>query len=707
MNKLKNYSSLLLPILLGVSAFIFVTGGKILWPSNINWLLLNVDTANGLYAWQFFRHTPILQNPLGSNFSYGMGIGGSIIYAEPLFIFAFPFKLISFLLPTPFQYYGLWILLSFILQAIFSWKLLAKITNDVLIKFFGCIFFVLSPPLIWRLHASIPFLGHWLILAAFFLYFSFNYKNYVWLLLLIIGSLVHPYFLFMLLALWVADLLNRWLFKELTLLKVLEYILVNNLILMLVIWQAGYFILQSGYETGGLGYFRINLLSFIDPTDGLGFTSWSHILRNQPKITGEIYEGFVYLGMGIIILILLGLPKLIESKYTKIIFHAKKVICLFSISFLLLLYALSTHVALGQYELFDYSLPKIFDIFRVSARMALPFYYFIYLGTLYCIIKNYKNFTAKVLIIICLILQIIDSSNIYFNFRNLLNYAPVYVSPLKSPIWSEIAKKYKKIIYVFPVFDWNLLPILHYAAFNRLSINIGYFARVDNKKLIKLKDSLVKYFLQGKLDKDAIYIIKDSAMRQMIDNRKISTSYQVSKADNFYILLPNMTHVSSTAEKSDWLDYKLYKFGTNIFFKTNIDNNFTDYLVLKNGWSLPEAKGIWTDGEKANFLINLPKNTNSNLILTIDAMPFLCLKHSMLAVDVTVNHEYVGHLDYKLNNYSNIRKIEIPSNFIKNDNLLEIEFLFKTPISPNEVIVSPDTRKLGLFVSAISFDEKN
>jgi hypothetical protein len=261
----------------------------------------------------------------------------------------------------------------------------------------------------------------------------------------------------------------------------------------------------------------------------------------------------VYLGLGMIILILFGLPKLIESKYKKIIFHDKKVICLFSISFLLLLYALSTHVALGQHELFDYSLPKIFNIYRASARMALPFYYLIYLGTFYFIIKNYENLIAKILIFICLLLQIIDSSNIYYNFKNLFNYAPVYVSPLKSPFWPAVAKKYKKIIYVFPVSDWNLLPLIHYAAFNRLNINVGYFARIDDKKLDKSKNDLLRDLERGTLNEDALYIINDAAVRQMIINRKIQIPYTVNKVDNFYLLQPNTHYISNNTEKLDWV----------------------------------------------------------------------------------------------------------------------------------------------------------
>lgn len=704
LNMLKKYESLWIPCLLGIIAFIFVTGGKILFPSNINWLLLNVDTADGLYAWQFFRHTPVFQNPLGANFPYGMGMGGSIIYAEPLFLFAFPFKLLSSLLPTPFQYQGFWIFLCFIFQAIFSWKLLEKFTCDLLIKICGCIFFVVSPPLIWRLHSSIPFLSHWLILAAIFFYFSDHYKNNVWIALLIVSSLVHPYFLFMILALWGADLLNRCLFKELNFLKLLKYIFINISIVSLVIWQAGYFTLHNGLEAGGLGYFRINLLSFIDPTDGLGFDCWSHFLKNQPKISGELYEGFIYLGLGMIILGLCSLPKLIEFKNLKIIFYAKKIFFLVLVSFLLLLYAFSNHVALGQRELFNYSLPAIFNIFRASGRMALPFYYLIYLSVLYLIIISFKNCTAKTLILICLIIQISDSYNIFTNFRNTLNHAPIYVSSLKSPIWTEVAKKYKKIIFIFPVFDWDILPIIHYAAFNRLSINVGYFARIDDKKRDESNNNLVKALERGKLDEDALYIIKDPAIRQMIINRKIQTPFKVSKSDNFYLLEPNPYCVSNNAEKLHWLHSKPYVFGTEIFFLRNKSYTFEDYLVLINGWSIPEENGIWTDGEKANFIMNLNKKNTSNIMLTIKAVPFLCLKHPSLTVKVFVNHKYLGDLDYTLYNLSDIKKIEIPNNFIDQTGLLQVEFIFKDLIAPNKVSKSTDIRKLGLFISSISLD---
>ncbi len=472
LNKLKKYFCLWIPILLGICAFIFVTGGKILWFSNIDWLFLNVDTANGLYAWQFFRYTPIFQNPLGTNYPYGMGMGGSIIYAEPLFLFAFPFKLLSSILPSSFQYTGLWICLCFVLQGIFSWKLLEKITKDRWLKFLGSTFFVLAPAFLWRLHASFPLFGQWLILAAILLNLSFRYHCYIWAILIIISSLVHPYLLFILLALWTADLIKRKFLHELTFQKIIKYIFFTSVLLLLVIWQAGYFMVHDGLKAWGFGYFRINILSFIDPTDGLSFHSWSHILRVQPKITEEHYEGFVYLGFGMIVLGILGLSKLIERRQIKLVFlNFTRILPLFVICLLLMLYAMSNRVALGQYELVQYTLPTIFNIFRASGRMALPIYYLIYLGILYLIIKCFKKSSAKVLIAICLVIQIADSSSIYSYFRNYLNDSKSYVSPLTSPIWTEAAKKYKKLIYVLPVFNWQLIPLIYYSAFNRLNIN--------------------------------------------------------------------------------------------------------------------------------------------------------------------------------------------------------------------------------------------
>lgn len=551
LDKLKKYGQLSIPFLLGICAFIFVTGGKILWPSNINWLF--GDSAEALYGWQLFRNTPIFQNPLGANYPYGMGIGGSIINSEQLFIFAFPFKLISRWLPIQFQYTGLWVLLCFICQAIFSWKLLGKITNNSLIKLLGSVFFVLAPTFLIRYPGALSFLGQWLILAGILLYLSLCFRSYAWPVLLVTSSLVHGYFLIMLLAIWLADLLKRKIFGELTYKEIIKNILVTVLILLVVMWQVGYFMLHSGYAGPGLGVYRMNLLSFVDPY----VQGWSHVLLVQPHTVGD-YEGFSYLGLGTIILgivALAGLIKIIEHHQIKILcFKLKKNFTLLVVAFLLMIFALSNCIVLGKYELIQYRLPMIFATFRASGRMALPLYYLIYLGIFYLIVRYYKKITAIILIFICLFIQITDLSNLFRSHKSWVNNLQPYNSPLKSPIWSLAAKKYKKIIFIMPeAYPIGWQAFTHYAAFNRLNINEGYFSRMDYESLNKSKVELINDILHGQLDKDALYIVRDIKLRKMIVNSQMNIDYTVAEADGYFLLLPNWQECSTETEKMHWV----------------------------------------------------------------------------------------------------------------------------------------------------------
>lgn len=706
MDKLKKYCYLYIPVLLGISAFILITGGKIVWPSNINWLYMNGDMATGLFAWEFFRHTPIIQSPLGANYPYGMGIGGSIVYAEQLFLFAFLFKLFSKVLLTPFQYEGLWILLCFILQSVFAWKLLEKITNVFLLKLLGCVFFILAPPFLWRLHGVSSYLGQWLILAAILLYLSESFHKYLWLIVLTISCLVHPYLLFMVTVLWTADLVQRKYLNGISYQKIIKHIILTSFIILLVLWQAGYFMMHDGYESSGFGFFRMNLLSFFDPTDGI-FKSWSYVLPNLPR-TGGDYEGFSYLGLGVIILLISGLFKLItQPQIYDSILKLKKNRPLIIASFLLLIYALSNRIVCGRYELIHYKLPEVVNLFRASGRMALPMFYLIYLGALNLIIKGYKKRIAIILIFICLIIQISDSLNIYKQFRHFFNDAPSYISGLNSPIWKEAAKNYKKLIYVLPEIYVPEEALVNYAAFNNIMINIGFFARHDMRKFNANKNKVLNSLLKGKLDKNAFYIIKNENLRRMIVFTKMDLPYKVINVDGYYLLLPNWKKESTEIERLNWSgSANAYKLGTLVSFLASTDN-LKENVTLVDGWSGQEVNGTWTYGDRSILFFRLSEKPHSNLVLTLDSLPFINHKHPKLVVDILVNHNQVGHLIYKLNKYSRINQIEIPLKTIGVNNLLEIEFLFKYSVSPFKLGLNDDFRKLGLFILSMSLTGKN
>ncbi len=82
-----------------------------------------------------------------------------------------------------------------------------------------------------------------------------------------------------------------------------------------------------------------------------------------------------------------------------------------------------------------------------------------------------------------LFVQVIDSTDVWRMLQEKFDHSPTWTTPMRSPVWSDMARQYKKIIYVLPhnsSTDW--LPLSHFAATHRMAINTGYFSRVNPEK---------------------------------------------------------------------------------------------------------------------------------------------------------------------------------------------------------------------------------
>jgi len=134
-NNLQKISGAWWSILLGFVTFFSIIGDKILRPTYTDWLMaMGGDPAQDWLGWQFFRYTPLLQWPIGANPNWGLDIGSSIVFTDSIPLLAFIFKLLNTLLPDTFQYCGIWILICFLLQSFFAWKLLSLFS----LKINGC-----------------------------------------------------------------------------------------------------------------------------------------------------------------------------------------------------------------------------------------------------------------------------------------------------------------------------------------------------------------------------------------------------------------------------------------------------------------------------------------------------------------------------------------------------------------------------------------
>ena len=82
---------------------------------------------------------------------------------------------------------------------------------------------------------------------------------------------------------------------------------------LLTLYILGYFQIRLGDALAkGFGIYKLNLLSIFDAHNTLNKISWSWFLPDIELTTGEEGEGFNYLGLGQLIMLIL-------SDYSKII----------------------------------------------------------------------------------------------------------------------------------------------------------------------------------------------------------------------------------------------------------------------------------------------------------------------------------------------------------------------------------------------------
>ena len=166
--------------------------------------------------------------------------------------------------------------------------------------------------------------------------------------------------------------------------------------------------------------------------------------------------------------------------------------------------------------------------------------------------------------------------------------------------------------------------------------------------------------------------------------------------------------VRSEKERMDNNDKELFK---NIKPKL-LEINKKKSLYYENrdnyygfGWSHNFKKlGIWSEGPISTLFFRTDKNYG-DLKLEVSCRPYITKKNNIMELDVYVNN--VFNQSIKLAKKNQDEKIEILINkkLIKN-NEVKIDFNFKNPVSPYEVLESPDGRKLGILLKNIEITSR-
>ncbi len=690
---------IIISIFLGLILTIFFLDFSNIGFSDTEWLK-SYDLKSDYLALKFFLNDK-WRFPLGYNPNYGE-IPNSIVFSGAVPILSFLSKVFRNFLPENFHFFSIWIFLCFSLQYFFSFKILNFLTKDYFFSLISAFFFLISPILIYRLNLHLSLGAHWLILSAFYLDICQSQKNifYKKLFIIVLSSLIHFYFTIILL------IMNLFFsFFNYVETKNLKKFLKENLIILIVLcffmYVSGYFQLPATDALGyGYGYFKSNLLTFVDPNYSNSETSWSIFISDIYNSPGE-KEGFSYLGLGILLIILIVFflnfrnfkgSKSINYKY-------------FFLSIFFLTLSFTNNINLGSYSIINFELPKIIfgplSIIRASGRLIWPVYYLILIFSIYGLYKSIPSKKNYILIIL-LSIQVVDFSgglkNNFFSERILDDR-----KFLKNYFWSNISANFENISNTqisnrsssFPIISSLLIE----NKFNKT--NFFRLGRYNREIASNYRSNFYKEISNEKINIRTAYVIENydhlRNMKFLFENSEHGFFYK----NNLWFFLPNY---KKFMKDEDILEFKTIKY-KNINVGDKIKVNLNDYNgILGFGWSHPsygsqiDSSGAWTEGNFSNLIFNISDKNIDKIIINIKKI--LQEKNKNIKLNFLLNDISLPNQNIKIDS----NKIQLSS--IKNylelgTNKLVIEI--NSPQTALSKLESVDARLLGVLINSLEF----
>ncbi len=662
MNYLKSKTLISILILTVISFLIygFANGFFIIIPTNVSWLLAAYhDWGQHYLGWVYYRNSP-WEFPLGNTSGYYYPIGTNVGFTDSIPLLSFFFKLFSFILPENFQFFGLFMFINYFLIAYYSFKIFNyyKVNNWIIYVF--VIFLVSNPVLVFRgIHPSLT--AHWLLIASFYYYIissdkdKVTFANKMQIVILVLSAWIHPYLSAMLIGFnFIIPLKNYFFDKSIKLTKLFLYPAISIFLLFTSWFIIGYFengnSSYSGSDLNVYGLYSFNLNAFFD---SMGY--FSKFLPDLNNVAVQQYEGFAYLGLGVILLLLIDSFHFLKLYFTKkkSTISFDKYFYLFIIIFVLSLFAISNKISFGDNILIEIPIPNIIKkvgvTFRAIGRFIWPFYYFLLIFSLVYFAKiKWKKSIKITILVLLLIIQIFDISPLILTRTH--ENKPFTTKYLDEKKWDNLISQFDAII-TYPPFETNLISQSDYQDFlyigskYNIPVSTGYVARnypeIDNKFV----DSLRQNIINNSLNKNFLYITTAKYLDDF--GTPISKkSVNILQLDDYIIIydknkkLKNVDHTIKDDLKENLHRIenqmlihksKLILFKENIIlFNVEDKTTKTNYIIVK-GWA---------------FIKETKNNASDSIFLTLsnDKNTYYKSMTNTRRTDVSI-HFNIGNLD--------------------------------------------------------------
>ncbi|WP_028979619.1 DUF6311 domain-containing protein [Sporocytophaga myxococcoides] len=544
----------------GFLVFSFYFDLTIADPTNITWIYREGGDLGIHYLGSYYFRLDDWHFPLTKTVLINAPEGNSIIFSDSNPLLSLIAKLLKFIFPPEFQLIGMWYLICWILQSIFGYLLIFKLTKNNIYALISGLLFCLLPTQVFRINHE-NLVTFWLILWTLYVYVDNEMpskkKQILFFTIFAISSLIHAYITFMAIfisATWYIKKLIP-LFREDDKKNLLQFLKVSAILsvsFLIFLWTMGYFY-NNPQNTGllGFGTYAMNLNAPFNPIS----TNYSTFIKPLPVLEGH-YEGFQYWGMGIIILFFF-IAILFTKKYFNdykshlglffalvlafIFFSHQDEISAYErflpIAFILLygiisysiykenevsllwliipasfcyILALSNKITLGNVILFEFKLSgdEFYAGFYRTLRSSGRFFWVTtHILLLAALVLTYKTLSSKVrYLVICvvIIIQFLDLSKLSYRFDS-NNFS--YQFPLNDNL-QKMIKASRKVNLLF-CYDTK---IIEFAMKNRVHPNYFYTAHdagiLTDKRLKQEYDD----FKENKINDDDLYIFPQSEL---------------------------------------------------------------------------------------------------------------------------------------------------------------------------------------------------
>ncbi|MEZ5287122.1 MAG: DUF6311 domain-containing protein [Vicinamibacterales bacterium] len=496
----------------GAAFFVWVHGLDVLHPGHIDWLMRS-DWRFQFLGWQYFRQEPWAWPP-GLIAGYNRApLGSAIGLTDSVPLMAFALKPLSGALPMPFQYIGAWLLLCFALHGALGALIVRLWSRSPVVQAMGGATFVLMPTLLNRtLHPALC--AQWLVLWAILIYCSHRSGAPVRRLPLVacgaVAGLVHPYLAVMVLAIEVAfvarlALQDGWDAAA----RAADAAALALVAMACGWWASGLLSLPAtALAREGLTVFSMNVLGPVSPS------GWSAWLPEQPiGAAGQGFEGFQYLGAGVLALAALGTAFAVRRIPQRAWVAA---LPLAAVSVALALYALSPRVTLGGRVLVDYQAPWLeawFGMLRVTGRFFWPAAYSLLALSLGAVLSTLRPTVGSLVVGAALVLQAADLHP-GFAMRRADAHAPAarrWFYPFRSTAWDRILAPYAHLALILPP-QCGATPVpfeaaAYLASLHGLSVNAGEQSRWDADQAGAYCDGFRAAIAARQFDRATLYLL--------------------------------------------------------------------------------------------------------------------------------------------------------------------------------------------------------